>query len=60
MEPGAMGTLNPGGAFEGRDGSEGKLPYCWLRSMGLPEASSGGDCETADDGTEPGPDLLPD
>jgi hypothetical protein len=55
-----MGTANPGGAFEGRDGKVGKLPYCWLRSKGLPEASSGGDCETAEDGTEPGPDRLPD
>ena len=55
-----MGIPKPGGAFEGSDGSEGKLPNCRVRSKGLPEASSGGEGETADDGIDSGPDLAPD
>jgi len=50
----------PGGAFDGSDGSEAKLPYWRLRSKGLPEASSGGEGETAEDGIDSGPDLGPD
>jgi hypothetical protein len=55
-----MPKPGPGGAFEGSDGSEGKLPYWRLRSKGLPEASSGGEGETAEDGIDSGPDLAPD
>lgn len=58
--PRGMPKPGPGGAFEGSDGSEGKLPYWRLRSKGLPEASSGGEGETADDGIDSGPDLAPD
>lgn len=50
----------PGGAFDGREGNDAKLPYWRLRSKGLPDASSGGDGETADDGMEASPDLGPD